>query len=175
MIGGVWLLLPLAHPSSVQSKLAGAPDEFLAQFLRIHPVRLIILRGLPGSGKSTLANVLARAHHFVHLEADQHFTRDGFYQFNPANASDAHAVCQKQTLDILRADHGVVVANTHVRLWELTPYVGIAHLLGLQWAVIECQGSWPNIHGVPDDVVRTMREKFEPMPAEFASQVVVWP
>jgi hypothetical protein len=154
----------------------GNAERFSQQYLHDHPAgRLIILRGWPGSGKSTLAQAFVHQASFVHVEADQHFTRDGVYQFNPANASDAHAVCQKQAIDALHDGRKVIVGNTHVRLWELAPYVGIAYLLAVEWAVIECRGVWPNIHGVPEDVVGAMRGKFEPMPSEFAFRVAVWP
>jgi predicted kinase len=148
-------------------------EEIIAALKSAPNVRLVILRGLPGSGKSTFAQNLFDALGFVHLEADQHFVDAmGHYKFDPARASDCHSVCQRDADAALRAGKRVVVANTHVRLWELAPYVGLAALHATQWCVVECNGAWPNIHDVPRAVVESMREKWEPIPDQFVSQVL---
>lgn len=129
----------------------------------------VLLRGLPGSGKSTLAARLTAEHGFLHLEADQHFVADGVYRFDPARVADAHAVVARDTLAALRADRRVVVANTHVRLWEMAAVVGASHLAGKPFCVVECAGSWANVHQVPAEAMRRMRERWEPLPAEFGA------
>lgn len=128
----------------------------------------VLLRGLPGSGKSTLAARLAAAHGYRHLEADQHFFVAGRYQFDPARAADAHALVARDTLAALQAGARVVVANTHVRLWEMAASIGAARLAGRAFCVVECTGVWPNIHAVPAAALARMRERWEPLPAEFS-------
>ena len=127
----------------------------------------VILRGLPGSGKSTLATHLVASYGFVHLEADQHFVTNGVYRFDPARVADAHAVVARDTLAALQSGRKVVVANTHVRLWEMAAVVGAARLAGRTMCFVECQGAWPNLHGVAEPVIASMRLRWEPLPSEF--------
>ena len=131
----------------------------------------IVLRGLPGSGKSTLALRLCAERGYgerrVHLEADQHFVVAGTYRFDPLRAADAHAVVARDALALLQAGRRVAVANTHVRLWEMAAIVGAARLSGASICFLECNGAWRSVHGVPADVIAKMRERWEPLPAEF--------
>jgi predicted kinase len=127
----------------------------------------VVLRGLPGSGKSTLAQRLAAEHGFLHLEADQHFVVNGQYQFDPARAADAHAVVARDALAALQSGRRVVVANTHVRLWEMAAVVGAARLVGRSQCFIECGGAWPNVHGLDQSMIESMRKRWEPLPSEF--------
>ena len=83
----------------------------------------VIVRGLPGSGKTTLALQLAAEHGYVHLETDQHFVVNGSYRFDPARVADAHAIVARDALDALLTGRRVVIANTHVRLWEMAAIV----------------------------------------------------
>lgn len=131
----------------------------------------IVLRGLPGSGKSTLAQrlVAQASRPSVHLEADQHFVVNGAYRFDPLRAADAHAVVVRDVLTALQARQRVVVANTHVRLWEMAAIVGAARLCASSLCFVECVGSWESIHAVPADAVIKMRERWEALPAEFES------
>lgn len=129
----------------------------------------VILRGLPGSGKSTLAARLATECGFLHLEADQHFVVDGRYQFDPARVADAHAVVARDALDAMQVGRRVVVANTHVRLWEMAAIVGAAQLAGKSLCFVECTGVWGNLHSVPDAAIVRMQSRWEPLPAEFGA------
>lgn len=137
------------------------------QWSRLVAFDCIVLRGLPGSGKSTLAMRLAAVHGFVHLEADQHFVVNGEYLFNPARVADAHAVVARDALTALQAGKRVVVANTHVRLWEMAAVIGAARLTGRTICVVECQGAWPNVHGLAESLIASMRQRWELLPAEF--------
>lgn len=128
----------------------------------------VVLRGLPGSGKSTLATLMVTRHGFLHLEADQHFVTNGVYRFDPSRLADAHAVVARDTLAALQAGRQVVIANTHVRLWEMAAVVGAAQLAGRSICFIECQGAWPNVHGLAEAVIASMRQRWEPLPSEFA-------
>ena len=129
----------------------------------------IILRGLPGSGKSTLAALLAAEQGYLHLEADQHYIVNGIYRFDPARAADAHAVVARDALDAMQANRRVVVANTHVRLWEMAAIIGVAQLAGKSLCFVECTGLWGNVHNVPEDAIARMKMRWEPLPAEFGA------
>ncbi len=129
----------------------------------------VILRGLPGSGKSTLASRLAADAGYLHLEADQHFVSDGRYRFDPSRVADAHAVVAREALTAMQAGRRVVIANTHVRLWEMAAIVGAARLAGKSFCFVECTGVWGNIHDVPDAAIFRMQSRWEPLPAEFGA------
>lgn len=129
----------------------------------------VIVRGLPGSGKSTLAARLAAEHGYLHLEADQHFIVNGIYRFDRARVADAHAVVARDALEAMQSGRRVVIANTHVRLWEMAAIVGAARLAGKSFCFVECSGRWGNVHAVPADAITRMKTRWEPLPAEFGA------
>ncbi|WP_067587289.1 ATP-binding protein [Endozoicomonas ascidiicola] len=121
---------------------------------------LILIRGVPGSGKTTKAKKEYPNH--VLYEADQYFTDlKGNYVFDPKKIQDAHKWCQAKAKMSLNAGKNVVVANTFTRIWEMKPYLMMAKRLGCQVKVIEATGNYKNVHGVPDEKVEQMRERFE--------------
>ena len=125
--------------------------------------RMILIRGLPGSGKSTLANMLMNTS-YLHLEADQFFCdpETGEYRYDPVKIEAAHKWCQDKARRVLVAGcFGVIVANTFSRKWELKPYFDMAVEFGIEPLVIETKGAWQNIHGVSDEVIRRMRDRWE--------------
>lgn len=141
----------------------------IADTLRFAGFQCVVLRGLPGSGKSTLAAFLASRHGFVHLEADQHLVSDGVYRFDPSRVADAHAVVVRDTFAALQSGRRVVVANTHVRLWEMAAVVGAARLASSTTCFVACRGNWPNVHGLSEPVIASMRRRWEALPAVFDS------
>jgi chloramphenicol 3-O-phosphotransferase len=131
----------------------------------------VILRGLPGSGKSTFAKRLANEFGFVHLEADDHLFVNGEYRFDPARVADAHALVVRDALTHLQAGARVVVANTHVRLWEMAGVVGAALISQRRFCIAECIGRYGNIHSVPDDVILGMIARWERASENWADRV----
>jgi predicted kinase len=127
----------------------------------------VVVRGLPGSGKSTFADKLATEHGYLHLEADDHFMVNGVYRFDPARVADAHAVVARDALGAMQAGRRVVIANTHVRLWEMAAIVGAARLAGKSLCFVECTGRWDNVHNVPEEAIARMKSRWESLPAEF--------
>ena len=152
------------------------PTESLQTITRaVSAFECVVLRGLPGSGKSTLASYLAHSLGFVHLEADRHFVVNGTYVFDPSRAADAHAVVVRDALTAMQSGRRVAVANTHVRLWEMAGVVGAARLAGRRWCVVECRGTWDNIHAVPASAMQAMRLRWEALPAEFGAISFTFP
>ena len=92
---------------------------------------------------------------------------NGVYRFDPAQVADAHAVVGQDALTALRAGPLLVVANTHVRLWEMAAVVGAARLSGRTMCFVECQGAWPSVHRLSASVIASMRHRWETLPAEF--------
>ena len=125
---------------------------------------LILLRGLPGSGKSTVAKMLVNKD-YCHKEADMFFVdREGNYKFEPSKIKDAHAWCQEEVEFLLRLEHTpVVVSNTFTQEWELHPYYELAIKYGyyVTCIVVENRHGNKSVHGVPEDKVEQMKNRFE--------------
>lgn len=127
--------------------------------LQSYDAQLVLIRGLPGSGKSTMARSMST---HAHYEADMYFTdASGVYRYDAGRIKDAHEWCQRQTFNALANGKSVVVSNTFTRRFEMAPYFKMAKTLGIDIRVIEARGNWPNVHGVPADVVDRMRKRWE--------------
>jgi hypothetical protein len=139
---------------------------------------MYILRGLPGSGKSTLANRLVEVYlaatgrelhggedvdNFI-CEADQYFTQDGVYDFDPALLGEAHAYAQAKCRVLLqRQEPIVVVSNTSTKEWEFEPYADAGREAGYNVFVliVENRHHGMSVHGVPEEALQRMAERFE--------------
>lgn len=127
--------------------------------------KLILIRGLPGSGKSTLAKELLSFYQgSKNLEADMWFTdAKGDYHFQSKDIKFAHNWCQYNTKASLddSDDAVVIVSNTFTTLWEMEPYFKIAKDHGIVPIVYLAQNRFQNVHGVPEEVLKKMRDRFE--------------
>jgi predicted kinase len=141
---------------------------------------LTLVRGLPGSGKSTLAEALAAAQNAAHVEADQFYTIDGEYRFDPELRADAHAWAQGQAAYWLARGRSVVVANTFTTMEEMKPYLLLAERFGAQVQVVtvELPGvsdfalAARSMHDVPVDVIDKMRDRWEPFHWEQTGEAI---
>lgn len=124
---------------------------------------LLLIRGLPGSGKTTMAKEYAKAG-YAHCEADQYFEAGGEYRFDPVKLRPAHDDCLRRAIAALDAGRSVVVSNTFTRLWEMEPYLKAAKKRKINVRIVEATGSWPNVHGVPQDAIERMRARWEALP-----------
>ena len=121
---------------------------------------LYLLRGIPGAGKSTLAKQLGDAN----FEADSYFMVDGEYKFDPTKLRTAHKWCK------LRVEHAmedgldrVVVSNTFTQEWEMEEYYELAKQYGYRVfsIIVENRHGGKNLHGVPEDKLQIMKDRFE--------------
>ena len=130
---------------------------------------LFLIRGLPGSGKSTFATHIWNE--YVVCEADKFFyDKEGNYNFDPSKLKDAHAWC-KNEVEIRMKDHQVnnqyypeiAVSNTFTQEWEMKNYYELAEKYGYKVVslIIENRHGGKNLHGVPDDKLEIMRNRFE--------------
>jgi predicted kinase len=132
---------------------------------------LYIVRGIPGSGKSTFAKRLVE-HDFLVCEADKFFIdkETGEYNFDFSKIKDAHKFCQ-ETVETYMKDsltndqfyREIAVSNTFTQEWEMEPYIKLAEKYGYMvfTVIVENRHGGKNIHGVPEDKLQIMKERFE--------------
>jgi predicted kinase len=126
---------------------------------------LFIVRGLPGSGKSTFAKTLGGKH----FETDNFFMVDGEYKFDVTKLKAAHEWCQNSvnTAMILNIttdlNSTIVVSNTFTQEWEMKPYFDMAETYGYRvfTLIVENRHGGVNQHGVPEDKLEIMKNRFE--------------
>ena len=130
---------------------------------------LFLVRGLPGSGKSTFANAIWNE--YAVCEADKYFyDKEGNYNFDPSKIKDAHAWC-KNEVEIRMQDHQVnkqfypdiAVSNTFTQEWEMEDYFKLAEKYNYKVVslIVENRHGGKNVHGVPDDKLEIMKNRFE--------------
>lgn len=132
-------------------------------------MELILVRGLPGSGKTTIAREFAEIG-YEHYEADDYFMYDGEYRFDPSKLPLAHATCLRDTLSAIRQKVPCVVTNTFSQRWEMEPYIDAAIAAGFKITVIEAQGKWQSLHGVPAHTIERMAERWQELDDRFHQQ-----
>ena len=121
--------------------------------------KLFIIRGLPGSGKTTFAEKLKSDGIVSDVVEADHFMTDqnGNYKFDAKMLERCHQECQMWTKYYLDLGRDVAVANTFTRKWEILPYIK----MGYDYTIVEMTGSFPNVHGVPKNVIETMAKRWE--------------
>lgn len=126
---------------------------------------LYLLRGVPGSGKSTVAQNIGG----THFETDKYFMVDGEYKFDPTKLKQYHQMCQDEVSLAMIQNHTahlndvIVVSNTFTQEWEMKPYFDLAKTYGYQVfsLIVENRHGGLNQHGVPEDKVQIMKDRFE--------------
>lgn len=122
---------------------------------------LTLVVGLPGSGKSTFAKTVPNASHY---EADMFFVdKDGNYNFDRMKLKQAHEWCQRMTKNDLSAGRSVVVSNTGLTKLEREAYYRIAKSCGAGIRVKVMTGNYGNIHNVPEETLKMMKSRFQPV------------
>ena len=130
--------------------------------------KLYIVRGLPGSGKSTFAEALVGSD-FLVCEADKYFMQDGEYKFDGSKLKEAHESC-RNTVETYMKDslvndqfyREIAVSNTFTQEWEMQPYFDLAKQYDyMVFTIVENRHSGVNQHGVPDEALTRMKDRFE--------------
>ena len=132
---------------------------------------LYIVRGIPGSGKSTFAKRLV-GEDFLVCEADKYFIdkETGEYNFDSTKIKEAHKFCQDTVESYMKDSlvndqfyREIAVSNTFTQEWEMRPYFELAKNYGYKVfsVVVENRHGGTNQHGVPEEVLTKMCERFE--------------
>ena len=133
---------------------------------------MVLMVGIPGSGKSTFAKKIQASNRFLNSvvirETDEYFVdaTTKKYNFDASKLAEYHALCQKMTEFDLGDGHDVIVANTNLSKWERKHYFDIARRCGCSVMVIIMQKQYGNIHAIPEDRIKLMQEKFEPISSD---------
>ena len=130
---------------------------------------LILLRGLPGSGKSTLGEIILHSfksnNEKMVISADDFFIdTNGNYNFDGSKLKEAHNDCLLRCVDRMKNEIvKIVVANTFTQEWEMEKYFEIAerYKYRVHTLVVENRHGGENIHGVPEDKLQQMKDRFQ--------------
>lgn len=126
---------------------------------------VIILRGPSGAGKSTYAKLAFP--NAVKVSADDFFTANGVYDFDPTRLPDAHAICMRKFVNnVQKPDVTIVVDNTNTTVAEVAPYAALALAFGHKLEIITFVGDYMkaakrNVHLVPAPAVMAMSQRIE--------------
>lgn len=101
----------------------------------------------------------------VHFEADMYFIDvNGEYNFDSTKLKMAHNWCLIQTQKSMVNDEPkIVVSNTFTQEWEMELYFRLAKENGYRvfTLVVENRHGGVNEHGVPEDKLNQMKNRFE--------------
>jgi predicted kinase len=130
---------------------------------------LYLIRGIPGSGKSTFANHVWND--YAICEADKFFyDKEGNYNFDASKLRQAHEWCRQEVENRMKENlitpqyyPEIVVSNTFTQEWEMEPYFKLAEQYGYKVFsfIIENRHGGKNVHGVPDEKLEQMRNRFQ--------------
>jgi hypothetical protein len=129
----------------------------------MHKPTLYLIRGVSGAGKSTFAQQLWGAGIVYKVfEADDWFHKDGEYKFHPSGLRAAHQACQENTRHCLSLGHSAAVSNTSTTEFEVLVYETIAKECNANFisVIVENRHNGVNIHNVPEDKLKQMKERF---------------
>lgn len=130
--------------------------------------KVLIMRGVSGSGKSTFTRQYPDA---VICSADAYFDRLGHHDHTLIG--EAHKECFATFVAALEVDYPlVIVDNTHIEAWEISPLITFATYKGYEYEIVEIPlpGSSPeeaveiltarNLHGTLRKTVERMVDRF---------------
>ena len=129
---------------------------------------LLLLRGLPGSGKSTFAEMMEYLFDVAGFScivacADDYFMHNGVYEFNARLLGNAHTECKEKVRVAMETGvDKIIVANTSTTSKEIKAYTGyaLAYNYKLTSLIVENRHGNTNIHGVPDEALKRMEQRF---------------
>jgi tRNA uridine 5-carbamoylmethylation protein Kti12 len=135
---------------------------------------VIALRAIPGSGKSTFAKQLIErlstgGQSVEVFSADDYFYElgKGEYKFDFTHLPLAHGQCFRKFIEALQKGvDAVIVDNTNLSAWEISPYQLGAEAFGYDFKIKEIKADPEEAyqrqsHGVPQPAFEAMQGRFE--------------
>lgn len=132
--------------------------------------KAIILQAIPGVPKTVYAEDVYRD--ALHVSAD-HFFRDaeGNYRWDPKKLTKAHGQCLRRFIQHItfaepETMKDVVVDNTNVERWEMSPYVNVAKAYGWEVKIVTFEMDPDDAFekcklGIPLEVIERADERLE--------------
>ena len=123
---------------------------------------LFLVRGLPGSGKTSFATHIWND--YAVCEADKFFyDKEGNYNFDGSKLKEAHEWCRNNTEEWMKQDWNVAVSNTFTQEWEMKTFLVLARRFRYKvyTVIVENRHGGKNLHGVPEDKLQIMKDRFE--------------
>lgn len=126
---------------------------------------ITLIRGVAGSGKTTFAKEITSLEderNYRIYSADDYFTRNGEYKYEPKKIGLAHKCCMARTEVAMKTGiNKIFVANTFTTYRELEPYIKLAIKYGYKYfsIIVENRHGHESIHNVPKDVITKMVDK----------------
>ena len=146
-------------------------------------MQVIAMRSFPGGGKTMHAQRLTEDFRkegkiVTIFSADDEFIKNGVYTFNPALLSKAHTNCFVGVVEACQLnstwepDDVVIVDNTNLNAFEISPYAMVAASVSADFKVIsvlptrdvDASGKIAfsrQTHGVPEHAHKRMVEQFK--------------
>ena len=144
------------------------PSSFFRRKAR--PVKLTLIRGVPGSGKSTFAKKYAIANgHIKIVEFDDFWIdKNKTYKFIP----EIKMACVEYgrsavTHELIIEKRPCIITGVFNKLEYIEYFKNLCEMFNIPLEVIKMTGNFQNIHNVPDDVLKTMKEEFEDFEGEI--------
>ena len=132
-------------------------------------MRCYLVRGCPGTGKTTFCSYAFPG--MFHIENDMWHMHDGKYDFDVRNQNKAISWCLDMCRNALNQGMDVVVSNTFTKIGYIEAYKRIASEYEAEFKVFRMRGEYENIHHVPENVLKNMKEKF----ADWYGEINVFP
>lgn len=106
---------------------------------------------------------MAQLFNGVHVEADQYFMVGDEYKFEGCKIKDAHRYCQDTVEFFMMEDaEKIIVSNTFTQEWEMEYYMNLAEAYEyrVHTLIVENRHGGTNVHGVPEDKIQQMKDRF---------------
>lgn len=127
-------------------------------------VTLYFFRGWPGSGKSTLAKEYQQKGLFTHYYENDMFLYDenDTYVWSKERLAEAIKLTRQHVLAELQKGKSVGLCSVASHKATVVEWLKICKEHGWWLEVIDCNGDFENIHQVPKDKVKALKNNFQP-------------
>ena len=131
--------------------------------------KLIIVRGIPGTGKSTFCREMFPD--IFHLENDMFQYQNGEYHYDEKKLQKSIQWCFNTASNALKNGMDVVISNTFTKKAFVDSYTELVKKYKCNFEIYRMMGNFKDIHNVPEDVLKSMKDGFE----DYEGEKFVYP